>query len=120
MMPSGAPPIALFRTLVRNLPMADAMSGWGGYELSRQLSLTMRDREIVIDRTCARCGCEYEWGIHVAYFAERVGLTDEQVSSLASGAPSDPCWNNPRERALIEVWTCCTALLTSTTACGRV
>ena len=52
-MPPGVPPILLFRTFVRNLPMADAMGGWGGYELSRRLSLSMRDREIVIDRTCA-------------------------------------------------------------------
>ena len=40
-----------------------------------QLSVPMRAREIVIDRTCARCGCEYEWGVHVRFFAERVGLT---------------------------------------------
>jgi hypothetical protein len=38
--------------------MAAAMSGWGSYELSRRLSLSLRDREIVIDRTCARCRCE--------------------------------------------------------------
>ncbi|HEV7760231.1 MAG TPA: hypothetical protein VGO78_14620 [Acidimicrobiales bacterium] len=31
----------------------------------------MRDREIVIDRTCARCGCQYEWGVHVAFFGDR-------------------------------------------------
>ncbi len=63
MMPPGVPPVALFRTFARNLPMTKAMGGWGGYALSRSLSLSMRDREIVIDRTCARCGCEYEWGI---------------------------------------------------------
>ncbi len=60
MMPPGVPPILLFRTFARNLPMSTAMSPWGGYELSRRLSLTMRDREIVIDRVCARCACEYE------------------------------------------------------------
>ena len=75
MMPPGVPPILLFRTFVRNLPMTAAMSGWGGYELSKRLSLSMRDREIIIDRTCARCRCEYEWGVHVAFFAERVGLS---------------------------------------------
>ena len=75
MMPADVPPILLFRTFVRNLPMTSAMGGWGRYELSKRLSLSMRDREIVIDRTCARCGCEYEWGVHVALFAERVGLT---------------------------------------------
>jgi len=102
MMPAGVPPILLFRTFVRNLPMADAMGAWGGYELSSRLSLSMRDREIVIDRTCARCGCEYEWGVHVAFFAERVGLTREQVRSLTHGGATDACWVDERDRALIQ------------------
>jgi hypothetical protein len=96
MMPPGVPPIRLFRTLVRNLPMAGAMGQWGGYELSRRLSLSMRDREIVIDRTCARCGCGYEWGVHVAIFAERVGLTGAQVASLTHGSARDGCWTDER------------------------
>lgn len=102
MMPSGVPPILLFRTFVVNLPMADAMGTWGGYELSRGLSLSMRDREIVIDRTCARCGCEYEWGVHVAFFAERVGLTGAQVTSLTQGGATDACWTDERDRVLID------------------
>ena len=81
MMPPGVPPILLFRTFVRNLPMTAAMSGWGGYELSKRLSLPLRDREIVIGRTCARCGCEYEWGVHVAFFA---------------GGPACPARRSPR------------------------
>jgi len=93
MMPAGTPPIGLFRTFVRNLPMTEAMSGWGAYELSRGLSLSMRDREILIDRTCARCGAEYEWGVHVMFFAERVGLTSEQVTSLTHGSADDACWS---------------------------
>jgi hypothetical protein len=101
MMPAGVAPIALFRTFVRNMPMATAMSGWGGYELSRRLSLSMRLREIVIDRTCARCGAEYEWGVHIQYFAARVGLTGEQVHSLTHGDAADPCWADERERLLI-------------------
>jgi alkylhydroperoxidase family enzyme len=101
MMPAGVPPIALFRTFVRNLPMASAMWGWGSYELSRRLSLSMREREIVIDRTCVRCGAEYEWGVHVAHYAARVDLTAEQVHSLTHGGPADRCWTVPRERLLI-------------------
>ena len=101
MMPAGVPPIALFRTFVRNLPMAHAMGAWGGYELGRALSLTMRDREIVIDRTCARCGCDYEWGVHVAFFADRVGLEAAQVGSLAVGHADDACWPEMRDRLLI-------------------
>ena len=92
MMPLGVPPIALFRTFARNLPMARAMGGWGSYELSRGLSLSMRQREIVIDRVTARCGCEYEWGVHLAFFAERVGLTTDQQRSLTHGSPRDDCW----------------------------
>ncbi|MEU6231532.1 carboxymuconolactone decarboxylase family protein [Kitasatospora sp. NPDC047058] len=101
MMPAGAPPIALFRTFAQNLPMTEAMHGWGRYELGGELSLTMREREIVIDRTCARCGCEYEWGVHVLVFAERVGLTREQTASLVHGGPDDACWTSGRERLLI-------------------
>ena len=102
MMPPGIPPILLFRTFARNLPMAAAMDGWGRYELSKSLSLTPRDREIVIDRTTARCGCEYEWGVHVAFFAERAGLSSVQISSLTCGDATDPCWGQDRDRLLIE------------------
>lgn len=42
-----------------------------------------REREIVIDRTCARCGCEYEWGVHVAAFGSAVGLTPDQLEETA-------------------------------------
>lgn len=92
-MPAGTPPIGLFRTFARNLPMTEAMAGWGAYELGRDLSLSMRDREILIDRTCARCGAEYEWGVHVMFFADRVALTPEQVTSVTHGTGDDPCWS---------------------------
>lgn len=100
MMPPGAPPIGLFRTLVRNMPMTTAMADWGAYELSRELSISMRDREILIDRTCARCGAEYEWGVHVMFFADRVGFTREQLRSLTHGSADDGCWTD-REGLLI-------------------
>jgi alkylhydroperoxidase family enzyme len=102
MMPAGVPPIALFRTFARNLPMAEAMTAWGSYELGRRLTLSRRHREIVIDRTCARCGCEYEWGVHVAFFAQRVELDSDQLASLTDGSPDDPCWIDQTERLLIQ------------------
>ncbi len=101
MMPEGVPPILLFRTFVKNLPMADAIVGWGGYELSDRLSLSLRDREILIDRTCAQCRCEYEWGVHIAFFAEPAKLSHAQVASLTHGSPDDPCWPDQRDRLLI-------------------
>jgi len=103
MMPPDIEPIALFRTFVRNPAMTAAMGGWGRYELGRTLSLSMRDREIVIHRTTARCGCEYEWGVHVAFFAQRVGLDDAQLASLTHGGAGDRCWEDNAEAALIGV-----------------
>ena len=100
MMPPGAPPILLFRTFVKNLPMARAMRGWGGYELGRELSLTLRDREIVIDRTCWRCGAEYEWGVHIAFFGARAELTPDEVRALTSETADAFA---PRERLLISL-----------------
>src|SRR5271170_2407053 len=102
MMPPGVAPLLLFRTFVLNLPMTRAMGSWGGYELSKHLSLSMRDREIIIDRTCALRGCEYEWGVHIAFFAERVGLGVEQITSLTHGSPTDSCWDGERDRVLIQ------------------
>jgi alkylhydroperoxidase family enzyme len=101
MMPPGAAPIALFRMFARNLPMARGMSGWAGYYLTSRLRLSMREREIVIDRTCARTGCEYEWSVHVLHYADRVGLTPAQVGSLTHGQAGDGCWPVQRERLLI-------------------
>ncbi len=101
MMPAGVAPIALFRMFARNPAMTEAMHPWGAYELGRQFTLSLRDREIVIDRTCARTGCEYEWGVHVRFFAARARLTAEQVLSLTHGGPADDCWPDPRDRLLI-------------------
>jgi alkylhydroperoxidase family enzyme len=82
--------------------MTRAMQPWGRYQLGRELALTLRDREIVIDRTCARTGCENEWGVHVAFFAERAGLAPAQVASLTHGRSTDACWEAARDRLLIE------------------
>src|ERR1700758_3660778 len=101
MMPPNVPPIALFRTVVKNLPMAEAMTLWGSYELSRSLSLSLRDREIVIDRTCVRCDCEYEWGVHIAFFADKAGFDQHQIGSLTHRRADAPCWPHEGDRALI-------------------
>jgi len=119
MMPPGVPPIALFRTFVRNLPMTEAMGTWGAYELSRKLSLSMREREIVVDRPCARCGCEYEWGVHVAFFAERAGLDQNQIVSLTTGGADDDCWSENVTGCSSTQSTPFTTMLISPTRCGR-
>ena len=43
--------------------------------LSRRCALSLRHRELLILRTTARCGAEYEWGVHVQVFAAKAGLS---------------------------------------------
>lgn len=59
-MPKGVPPLALFRTIAVNEPVFLRVMAGG---LLDRGSISLREREIVIDRTCARCGSEYEWGV---------------------------------------------------------
>jgi alkylhydroperoxidase family enzyme len=87
------PPLALFRVFARRPERARAIHAWGRYYLSRQLALSLRQRELVIDRVTALCGAEYEWGIHIDVFAAKAGLTAEQVRSLTVGSPDDPAWD---------------------------
>ena len=77
----------------RRAGAARAIHAWGRYYLSRQLALSLRQRELVIDRVTALCGAEYEWGIHIDVFASKAGLSGEQVRSLTVGSPDDPVWD---------------------------
>src|SRR5438105_6417187 len=93
----GAPPLVLFRVVAGN---ARAWEKFRAGSLLDRGPLSLREREIVIDRTCARTGCEYEWGVHVATFAEAAHLTEGQVHATVRGAATDACWS-PAEQALI-------------------
>lgn len=103
MMPPGVPPIRLFRTFARHPTMARAMQSMGAYTFSKDLTLTSRQRELIILRTCARNGCEYEWGVHMAFFADRVGLDAPQAHAIVQGDAGASCWTEPIERLLIKV-----------------
>ena len=86
----GAPPLVLFRV------MASQKRAWdkfGGGSLLDRGPLTLREREIVIDRTCALSACEYEWGVHVAVFARAAHFTEEQVRATVLGDADAPCWS---------------------------
>src|ERR1043166_1818696 len=89
-MPSAVPPLTLFTTLARN-PRVFARFMAGG--LLDKGSISLREREIMIDRTTARCGSEYEWGVHVAFFAERVELSPEQIDATVHGKGNDNAWS---------------------------
>jgi alkylhydroperoxidase family enzyme len=97
LMPPGLPPIALFRTLAAN-PRVLRRVRKGG--LLDPGSISVREREIVILRTTALCGSEYEWGVHVGFFAARAGLTAAEIAATVSG---DAAVFPPGERALLAV-----------------
>ena len=61
-----------------------------------------REREIVIHRTCARAGAEYEWGVHALAFGQPLGLSGEQLAATVNGGAEDPVWDEG-ERLLIEL-----------------
>ncbi len=98
-MPPGRPPLNIFRTYARHPLMLKRVMHLGAALLS-QGSLPARDREIVLHRTCGRCGSAYEWGVHVAAFARPLGFTDAQIRATVLGAADDPAWT-PREQLLI-------------------
>ena len=81
----GAPPLVLFRVI------AGSARAWEKFRAGSLLDrgpLSLREREIVIDRTCARTGCEYEWGVHITTFAAAAHLTEEQVRATVLGDAS--------------------------------
>jgi len=102
-MPPGAPiePLALFRTLFVHSELAARMRPLGAGLLGHGL-LEARDREIVVLRTCARCGAEYEWGVHTVAFGSAVGLSDAQIAASAAGESEDPAWSE-RDRGLVRL-----------------
>lgn len=98
-MPPGMPPLLLFRTMARSPRVFEKMFAGG---LLDKGPLSLRQREIVIDRTTARLGCEYEWGVHIALFTERAGFTAEQVAATVADGGDATCWM-PEEQCLISV-----------------
>jgi len=95
----GAPPLVLFTTLARDPRLFHKFFAAG---LLDRGHLTLRQREIVIDRTTALCRSEYEWGVHITLFGHHVELTDAQIRSLVHGGPNDPCWPDD-ERDLLRL-----------------
>lgn len=101
-MPPGVAhePLALFRALQHNPELASRMHVLGAGLLAHG-TLPDVDREIVIARVCARSDCHYEWGVHAAVFADKVGLTREQLEATVAGDADAQAWSLDRHRALI-------------------
>lgn len=99
LMPPGVEPLVLFRTLARN-PRVFRRFMAGG--LLDQGTLSLREREIVIDRACARCGGEYEWGVHIAFFGKRAGFGPAEVAATVAPGADAECWS-PRDRLIVRL-----------------
>jgi alkylhydroperoxidase family enzyme len=99
MMPPGVEPLRLFRTLAHNPRVLGKIRA--GNLLDRG-SLDRIDRELTILRTCARCRSEYEWGVHVAAFARRYGISQDKLAGTVLWTWQDPRWS-PRERVIVRL-----------------
>ncbi len=97
LMPPGMDPLTLFRVVAHNPRVLGRMRRGG---LLDPGSITVRQREIVILRTTARCRSEYEWGVHVAFFGAAAGLSDAQVAATVLGSASDPSWSDEDSRLI--------------------
>ena len=83
----GAPPLMLFRVMASNL------RAWEKFRAGSLLDrgpLSLREREIVIDRTCALNACEYEWGVHVTTFALAAGLNENEIRATVQHFADGP------------------------------
>jgi len=98
-MPPGQPPLVLFATLARDPRLFHKFFSAG---LLDRGHLSLRQREVVIHRTTALCGSQYEWGVHVAIFAARVKLTPEQLHATVHGDADAACWSD-EDRLLIRL-----------------
>jgi alkylhydroperoxidase family enzyme len=93
-MPPGGDlePLRLFRTLGVHEELAGRMRPLGAGILGHG-RVQPRLREVMIHRTCARCGAEYEWGVHAVAFGRPLGFTDAQLASTVHGSADDPVWS---------------------------
>lgn len=98
---AGVEPLALFRTLNVHPELASRMRPLGAGLLGRP-TIAPREREIVVHRTCARAGADYEWGVHAVAFGPAVGLSDEQIVATAAGEADDGAWS-PRDALLVRL-----------------
>ncbi len=98
-MPPGKPPLTLFTTLARDPRL---FGKFFSASLLDRGHLTLRQREIVINRTTALCKSEYEWGVHIAIFAAKAKFDDAQIASFVHGQATDECWSD-EDRVLLQL-----------------
>ena len=83
----GEDDMNLFATLARHPRLLKRWSAFGGVLLFGG-ALSARDRELLILRTAANTGADYEWGHHQV-LAELAGLTPDEVQRVLAGPEAD-------------------------------
>ena len=101
MMPPDVEPLRLFRTVAHNPAILDRFRTIGAYILNFG-RVDPLDREVLLHRTCARCSCEYEWGVHVVAFGRPLGMTEEQLRATVHEGSDAPVWS-PRQQLLVRL-----------------
>lgn len=99
LMPAGVEPLVLFRMMARSPRLFRRFMAGG---LLDKGSISLRDREVAIARSCACCGGEYEWGVHIAISAEAVGFGPAEIAATAAEGADAACWS-ARERLIVRL-----------------
>jgi alkylhydroperoxidase family enzyme len=91
---SWMPPFRYFTTLAHHPTLLERVVG-GAPSYLADSHLSVRQREILLLRVTARCGCEYEWGMRVHYVAEDAQLTSTEIAATVHGDAMSGCWKPP-------------------------
>lgn len=98
-MPEGMEPLSLFRVMARSERLLPRFMKAGVLDRG---PVPIRDREIVIHRTTARCEAEYEWGVHVNAFGRPLELGEDVLRAIVHGDATDPAFN-ARQACLVRM-----------------
>ncbi|MES2818920.1 MAG: carboxymuconolactone decarboxylase family protein [Pseudomonadota bacterium] len=96
-MPPGQPPLTLFRSMAHNPRVLQRMLAGG---LLDRGSIGLRERELLILRSTALCGAEYEWGVHVAAYNGAAGFTPAQLAATCRQGIDPEVWSESQQALL--------------------
>lgn len=97
------PPLQLYRAVAASPRLFVRLAEGDVIGLSGMLAFEDDDprrRELIILRTCARQGCDYEFGVHVGIFSKAARLTPEEVAALARELPIEGMFDD-QERLVL-------------------
>ena len=98
LMPLGMEPLRLFRTVAHNPRVLRRLQRGG---LLDPGSISVRQRELVILRTCALTGADYEWSVHAAIFSGTAGFDSAELDATAGPIDAGQ-WRN-EEAAILRM-----------------